>query len=123
MEQMKARTVRVDDELWANANKKADQRGETVSSVIRRALSRYTGDFNDPNGKAGLDLFGGALVLTKDWSNDAAIVGQMFHMVGCEIELDGIDLMVKPRTDAFSPPESLTSVSINGNNFVPPNIT
>lgn len=35
------RTVRIDDELWNAAMAKADERGEPVSDVIRRALERY----------------------------------------------------------------------------------
>ncbi len=37
-----ARAVRVDDALWHAAQARADERGETVSDVIRRALRRYT---------------------------------------------------------------------------------
>lgn len=36
-----ARTVRVPDSLWAEAKAKADERGETMSQVIRDALRRY----------------------------------------------------------------------------------
>jgi hypothetical protein len=36
-----ARAVRVPDELWDAAKAKATERGETVSAVIRRALTRY----------------------------------------------------------------------------------
>jgi hypothetical protein len=36
-----ARAVRVPDGLWHAAQAKADERGETVSDVIRRALERY----------------------------------------------------------------------------------
>jgi predicted HicB family RNase H-like nuclease len=35
------RTVRVDDALWHAAQAKAAERGESVSDVIRRALTRY----------------------------------------------------------------------------------
>lgn len=35
------RTVRVDDELWLEAVRVATERGETVSDVIREALTRY----------------------------------------------------------------------------------
>jgi negative regulator of replication initiation len=31
----------VPDELWNAAKAKADERGETVSDVLRRALERY----------------------------------------------------------------------------------
>lgn len=36
-----ARTVRVDDDLWAKANAAAKANGENVSVVIRRALIQY----------------------------------------------------------------------------------
>ena len=36
-----SRNVRVADELWAAAQEKAAERGETVADVIRRALERY----------------------------------------------------------------------------------
>lgn len=35
------RAVRVSDDLWAAALAKADERDETVTDVIRRALERY----------------------------------------------------------------------------------
>lgn len=35
------RTIRVPDSLWDAATAKAEERGETVSDVIRRALERY----------------------------------------------------------------------------------
>ncbi len=35
------RNVRVSDELWQAALLKAEERGETVSNVVRRALERY----------------------------------------------------------------------------------
>jgi predicted CopG family antitoxin len=34
-------TVRVKDDLWNAALAKAEERGESVSDVIRRALERY----------------------------------------------------------------------------------
>lgn len=37
----KPRSVRIPDELWQAAKVKADQRGETVTDVIVRALERY----------------------------------------------------------------------------------
>lgn len=37
------RNVRVDDELWQAALAKAEENGEKVSDVIRRALIEYTG--------------------------------------------------------------------------------
>lgn len=38
---MKSRVVRVPDDLWTAAQAKADERGEYLSEVIRRALERY----------------------------------------------------------------------------------
>jgi predicted DNA-binding protein len=35
------RAVRVPDELWLAAIAKAQQRGETVSDIVRGALERY----------------------------------------------------------------------------------
>lgn len=35
------RTVRVPDDVWEAAKAKAVERGENLSDVIRRALSRY----------------------------------------------------------------------------------
>ena len=35
------RVVRVDDELWHAAQKRAAEKGETVSDVVRGALRRY----------------------------------------------------------------------------------
>lgn len=35
------RAVRVPDKVWAAAQAKAKERGESVSDVIRRALERY----------------------------------------------------------------------------------
>ena len=37
----KPRAVRVEDELWEAALRKADARGEILSEVIREALKRY----------------------------------------------------------------------------------
>jgi hypothetical protein len=36
-----ARSVRVGDPLWAAAKAKAEERGETVTDVLVRALERY----------------------------------------------------------------------------------
>lgn len=38
---MTAKSVRVPDALWKAAQTKADERGEVLSEVIRRALERY----------------------------------------------------------------------------------
>lgn len=38
---MVQRMIRVPEGLWVAAKKRADERGETVSEVIRRALERY----------------------------------------------------------------------------------
>jgi predicted transcriptional regulator len=35
------RTVRVPDELWVEVKAVAEQRGDTVSDVVRAALERY----------------------------------------------------------------------------------
>lgn len=37
-------SVRVEDELWHAARRKAMERGETLSDVIRQALVRYLHD-------------------------------------------------------------------------------
>lgn len=36
-----ARAIRVDDELWAAALAKADERGEVLSEAVRKFLRRY----------------------------------------------------------------------------------
>lgn len=38
---MKSRVIRVPDQLWAAAMKRADERGETVSEAVRKFLERY----------------------------------------------------------------------------------
>lgn len=38
---MKGRLVRVDDDLWQDAQRVAAQRDENVSEVVRAALRRY----------------------------------------------------------------------------------
>jgi negative regulator of replication initiation len=35
------RSIRVEEALWTAAMSKAQERGETVSEVLRRALERY----------------------------------------------------------------------------------
>ena len=35
------RTVRVPDEVWSAAKAKAEERGDNLSDVIRKALERY----------------------------------------------------------------------------------
>lgn len=42
------RSVRVPDDLWQAAKRKAAERGETLTSVIIRALVRYVRDY-DPD--------------------------------------------------------------------------
>ena len=37
----KARTVRVPDELWETARRRAASRGETVSEAVRKSLVNY----------------------------------------------------------------------------------
>lgn len=41
------RSVRVPDELWEAAKRKAADRGETVTAVILRALIRYVREYDD----------------------------------------------------------------------------
>jgi predicted transcriptional regulator len=41
------RTVRVDDELWDRALALAEQRGESLSDVMRLALSDYVERYGD----------------------------------------------------------------------------
>jgi antitoxin component of RelBE/YafQ-DinJ toxin-antitoxin module len=36
-----ARTIRIDDDLWAAVTAKAEERGETVSEAVRRWARRY----------------------------------------------------------------------------------
>jgi len=38
---MPSRNIRVPDVLWAAAKAKADEQGDNLSEVIRRALERY----------------------------------------------------------------------------------
>lgn len=35
------RTIRIPDQLWLNAQTRADSRGENLSDIIRQALQRY----------------------------------------------------------------------------------
>lgn len=41
------RTVRVPDELWEAVQRKAADRGETVTDVVLRAFKRYLRDYED----------------------------------------------------------------------------
>ena len=41
-EPRKARAIRVEDDLWASALAKADERREVLSEEIRKFLQRYT---------------------------------------------------------------------------------
>lgn len=41
------RGVRVSDESWKKAQKKAEERGESVSDAVRRCLDEYTKDKDD----------------------------------------------------------------------------
>jgi hypothetical protein len=45
-EATKRRTVRVPDELWDAAKRKAADRDETITDVIIRALARYVRDYD-----------------------------------------------------------------------------
>lgn len=38
---MKSRVVRVPDDLWERAKRRADERNETVSEAVRKFLERY----------------------------------------------------------------------------------
>ena len=38
------RTFRIPDDLWLAANRKAKQRGESVTDVVIRALKKYVQD-------------------------------------------------------------------------------
>ena len=38
----KGRMIRVEDDLWAAAQKRATEKGETVSEAVRKFLERYT---------------------------------------------------------------------------------
>ncbi len=42
-----ARTIRVDEELWAAVTAEAERRGETVSEAVRRMLRGYTAAFTE----------------------------------------------------------------------------
>lgn len=41
------RTVRVPDELWEAAKRKASDKDETLTEVIIRALTRYVRDYDE----------------------------------------------------------------------------
>jgi hypothetical protein len=41
------RTVRIPDDLWTALRARADERGETVTDVVRRALRRYLREYDD----------------------------------------------------------------------------
>lgn len=114
---MKARTIRVDDELWAAANQLAEMRGESVTSVIRHALNRYTGNFAGLHyGGAAVNVFGGAIVLSNEW-DDADPEQHRFHMAGCDVALDGIDLLIKPLENSGTFPEMPKAAGIVRNSF------
>jgi len=38
----RAHNIRIEDDLWEAAKKKAESRGETVSEAVRKFLIRYT---------------------------------------------------------------------------------
>jgi hypothetical protein len=42
------RTVRVPDDIWQALRARADERGETVTDVVLRALRRYLGEYDPP---------------------------------------------------------------------------
>lgn len=37
-----ARAIRIPDDLWEKAKRRADEKGETVSEAVRKFLERYT---------------------------------------------------------------------------------
>jgi hypothetical protein len=39
--------VRIPDDLWDAARRRADDRGETISDVVRRALAVYLRAYDD----------------------------------------------------------------------------
>lgn len=41
------RTVRIPDDLWTALRIRADERGETVTAVVLRALRLYLGHYDD----------------------------------------------------------------------------
>lgn len=41
MAETTARAIRIPDDLWAAALAKAEERGDTVSEIVRKALERY----------------------------------------------------------------------------------
>lgn len=42
------RSIRIPDELWEAARRKAEDEGETVTEVVIRALTRYVRDYEEP---------------------------------------------------------------------------
>ena len=38
----KARSIRIDDDLWSKAQARAAERGESVTEAIRKFLERYS---------------------------------------------------------------------------------
>lgn len=80
---MTARTIRVDDDLWDAAAKKASLEKRSVSDVLRGALAHYTK--------------GSMLTFPDDWGSvDPA--DSVFHVVNCQISYDqtGFGLIVRP---------------------------
>jgi len=45
------RNIRVSDDTWKKAQKKAEERGESVSDAVRRCLDEYTRDQDDEKKK------------------------------------------------------------------------
>lgn len=41
------RTVRIPDEMWDALRLRADERGETVTAVVLRALRQYLREYDD----------------------------------------------------------------------------
>jgi hypothetical protein len=42
------RSIRVPDELWDALRARADERGETVTAVVLRALRAYLREYDEP---------------------------------------------------------------------------
>lgn len=43
-----ARSIRIPDEVWEALRRRADERGETIADVVRRALRAYLREYDEP---------------------------------------------------------------------------
>lgn len=116
---MKARTIRVEDELWEEATREAQTLGVSVSDLIRQALSRVTASEYLIRQMTGSEtvIMGGQIVLSGWDKADPEV--HRFHMLNCDVELKGLDLWVTPREDVFPPREDHPASTIYGCNFKP----